>query len=111
MSENNGWIKCEDRLPNECDTVLLYLNDDEYPYIVTGWLDTDREFSDGKNCLSDYVTHWQPLPQPPEEQIMPNWCVGDLKIRGETNDITRFLTECIEFENYIWECPMPYLGG
>ncbi|WP_109083237.1 hypothetical protein [Aggregatibacter kilianii] len=27
---------------------------------------------------------------------MPNWCVGDLKIRGETNDITRFLTECIE---------------
>lgn len=67
MSENNGWIKCEDRLPNECDTVLLYVNDDEYPYIVTGWLDTDREFSDGKNCLSDYVTHWQPLPQPPEE--------------------------------------------
>lgn len=42
MSENNGWIKCEDRLPNECDTVLLYVNDDEYPYIVTGWLDTDR---------------------------------------------------------------------
>lgn len=27
---------------------------------------------------------------------MPNWCVGDLKIRGETNDITTFLKECIE---------------
>lgn len=27
---------------------------------------------------------------------MPNWCVGDLKIRGETNDITKFLTECID---------------
>lgn len=27
---------------------------------------------------------------------MPNWCVGDLKIRGEADDITRFLTECIE---------------
>lgn len=65
MSENNGWIKCEDRLPSECDTVLLYVNDDEYPYIVTGWLYTDREFYDGQNCLSDYVTHWQPLPKPP----------------------------------------------
>ena len=27
---------------------------------------------------------------------MPNWCVGDLKIRGKAADITRFLTECIE---------------
>ena len=27
---------------------------------------------------------------------MPNWCVGDLKIRGESADITHFLTECIE---------------
>lgn len=27
---------------------------------------------------------------------MPNWCVGDLKIRGEADDITRFFTECIE---------------
>lgn len=26
---------------------------------------------------------------------MPNWCVGDLKIRGESADITHFLTECI----------------
>ena len=82
---------------------------------------------------------------------MPNWCVGDLKIRGESADITHFLTECIvgcecdidelgtleiknirgqefnqeleiikgvltldkciEFKNYIWECPKPYLGG
>ncbi|KGQ36475.1 hypothetical protein [Gallibacterium genomosp. 1] len=27
---------------------------------------------------------------------MPNWCVGDLKIRGKVENIAQFLTECIE---------------
>lgn len=27
-------------------------------------------------------------------------------IKGELT-----LDKCIEFKNYIWECPMPYLGG
>ena len=37
---------------------------------------------------------------------MPNWCVGDLKIRGESADITHFLTECIEG----CECDIDELG-
>lgn len=37
---------------------------------------------------------------------MPNWCVGDLKIRGELADITHFLTECIEGCN----CDIDELG-
>lgn len=27
---------------------------------------------------------------------MPNWCVGDLKVRGEIKNVTDFLTSCIE---------------
>lgn len=27
---------------------------------------------------------------------MPNWCVGDLKIRGKVENIAQFLTECID---------------
>ena len=37
---------------------------------------------------------------------MPNWCVGDLKVRGESADITHFLTECIEG----CECDIDELG-
>ena len=37
---------------------------------------------------------------------MPNWCVGNLKIRGESVDITHFLTECIEG----CECDIDELG-
>ena len=37
---------------------------------------------------------------------MPNWCVGDLKIRGELADITNFLTECIEG----FECDIDEFG-
>lgn len=64
--ENNGWISVEDRLPQECETILLYVNDNS-PYIITGWLDDYGEFVNGEDVLTNYVTHWRALPEPPKE--------------------------------------------
>lgn len=61
---NNGWIKCSDELPNKCETILLYVND-KSPFIITGWLDDYGDFTNGDECLTEYVTHWQMLPEPP----------------------------------------------
>ncbi|MFC2544716.1 MAG: DUF551 domain-containing protein [Aggregatibacter sp.] len=67
MSEKNGWIKCSERLPDKCTAVLLYVDDYEYPHITIGMLNTDGNFGHCDDFLSDDVTHWHPLPQPPEE--------------------------------------------
>ena len=63
--QNNGWIKCSERLPNECTQVLLYVDDYKYPHITIGILNTNGDFVHCDDFLSDDVTHWQPLPQPP----------------------------------------------
>lgn len=65
MSENNGWIKCADRLPNKCTQVLLYVDDYKYPHITIGRLNTNGDVGHCDDFLPDDVTHWQPLPQPP----------------------------------------------
>ncbi len=74
MSENNGWIKCSDRLPKifdhkgleRSDVVICFgkeeINDKKtyfFAYRVPG----DRFY--GFNGVCEQVTHWQPLPNPP----------------------------------------------
>ena len=55
------WISVRDRLPENGLTVLLYSKIDE---IQTGWL-SGLSFETSYDCISD-VTHWMPLPEPPE---------------------------------------------
>ena len=65
-----GWISVKDRLPKDETEVIIIVQHkigwyrafawhDEY-----GWHSSAEEFGDGE---SDFVTHWMPLPEPPEE--------------------------------------------
>jgi len=78
MSENNGWIKCSERLPELYHTVfsgiiskdvLLYgipYNDgEEEMRVFVGYMTEDNEFHTDDIGKCDVVTHWQPLPKPP----------------------------------------------
>ena len=89
MSENNGWIKCEDRLPEPLQTdhehrseenkhISYYTEDGVYWFIGFGWYLYDQK-EDCQGNLIPYwesvenigeeveVIYWQPLPQPPSE--------------------------------------------
>ena len=59
---NNGWISVEDRLPDENTRVLVFI-----PYTDTK-IDTDRILNGKWVRWIDKITHWQPLPEPPEEE-------------------------------------------
>ena len=68
------WIPVEERLPEDCKHVLVFLRRNfvvgwsvDYWHIDTDWLD-DGKWS--KNPPGGYfrVTHWMPLPEPPKEE-------------------------------------------
>ena len=60
----NGWIPCSERLPSEFNYVLCSGRDGigVLRYIGSKWLD--------ENAIAystNEITHWMPLPEPPEE--------------------------------------------
>ena len=57
----NEWISAEDRLPDRHQFVNIYAPN--YP-VGGGFLSTMGWVLDGYN--NELVTHWQPLPDPPE---------------------------------------------
>lgn len=75
--QNNGWIKCSDRLPpvnedGESCSVLLYGMDilsDFGSRQFIGYLMEGKFYCDGGHSPHQcyYVSHWQPLPPPPTE--------------------------------------------
>lgn len=60
--QNNGWIKCSERLPKPNTRVLICNRDKE-----VGCALYQELLGFGYIPLYGDVTHWQPLPQPPEE--------------------------------------------
>lgn len=79
LSSNEQWVKVEDRLPNERETVLCYLSTGEQECLCF-WTNTDYKDKQGwSNYQNDTwyplknVTHWQPLrPNPTNLPNKPN---------------------------------------
>lgn len=75
--QNNGWIKCSDRLPplnedGESCSVLLYgieTPDSCDPHQFIGYLMEGKFYCDDGHSPHQcyYVSHWKPLPPPPTE--------------------------------------------
>jgi hypothetical protein len=76
-----GWIPCADRLPEKCQEVLIYLDENEGGMLELGYTslitiatytgegdEWSRDWEADANApIEDgcQPTHWMPLPQPP----------------------------------------------
>jgi hypothetical protein len=66
------WIKKNDRLPPKCTDVIVtvfkkgVINNN----VIIAWFDGDSRFYETQNDddIHDYVTHWQPLPDPASQE-------------------------------------------
>lgn len=61
-----GWISVKERLPKDFDQALVYDGDKHYPIGIchkgeSGIWHSDMAYGMGT------ITHWMPLPEPPEE--------------------------------------------
>lgn len=61
----DGWISCSERMPDNNHDVLFF---DVWGYIRIGWFSADdwSWFTSDDGCCME-VTHWMPLPEPPQE--------------------------------------------
>ncbi|ELX1426456.1 DUF551 domain-containing protein [Escherichia coli] len=61
----DGWISCSERMPDNNHDVLFF---DVWAYIRIGWFSADDRswFTSDDGCCME-VTHWMPLPEPPQE--------------------------------------------
>lgn len=66
----NEWISVEDRLPPIGEEVIVAICDERYDslckYTSSGWL-ASKDIWIVDNSICPYVTHWMPLPAPPED--------------------------------------------
>ena len=63
----SDWISIKDRKPEPFQTVLACWNDKKHPRVDMCFWNGDRHF-DGEVWvpMEEAITHWQPLPEPPE---------------------------------------------
>ena len=61
------WISVEERLPDVDVDVVLIIPRIDGPCIRVGWLrKTGRWWAAGQGIVPYEVTHWMPMPEPPE---------------------------------------------
>lgn len=59
------WISVEDRLPDTCGDFLVWMPKSNH--IAWAFLNSDKRWAaSGFNNFYAGVTHWMPLPEPPE---------------------------------------------
>lgn len=57
----NRWIPCSERLTEDnCYTLVAVLFDEIYEVYIAAFR------GDGWHTVEGYVTHWMPMPEPPE---------------------------------------------
>ena len=66
----NQWIPCSERLPEDDLNVLVSWNN---RYIKIGYIETCEAIKywciPGHSIVPiDYITHWMPIPEPPESE-------------------------------------------
>lgn len=65
------WITVKDRLPETNRTVLVYMpelfNNIRTAFYARYWSENDEDWHEGWSTNMT-VTHWMPLPEPPEEE-------------------------------------------
>lgn len=79
-----NWIKCSDRMPELYDAVIIYEITNNEPYVTTSYLMEDTETGEIQGWHHAHscgkkdtffglheVTHWMPLPHPPEKDNNP----------------------------------------
>ncbi len=73
MADSLGWRRVEDELPQPYNTVLVY--GPQAPVVFAYYVDGAQYYRGGQwyrvgTCRADdtriTVTHWMPLPEPPE---------------------------------------------
>ena len=63
LEQNNEWVSVKDRMPEEGVDVLVYLNRKSADVDFV-----DRESGNFFYYDEGEVTHWRPLPEPPESE-------------------------------------------
>lgn len=69
LSKNNSWISVDNEPPPELEEVLTLSIMNTYQILS---LQNDGEYFDfarRESVRAGYITHWQPLPQPPKERM------------------------------------------
>lgn len=66
MSE---WIKCSDRLPENGIPCLVFAPEyDVDGYSIATYTNGRKKWTDNHfTFITEYVTHWMPLPEPPKK--------------------------------------------
>jgi len=70
----SDWIKCSERLPDNKTIDNVLITDGIDIYVAVEWwpnenpLETYWSYSSCCGCKVSNITHWQPLPAPPELQ-------------------------------------------
>lgn len=70
-----NWVKCSDRLPNDCEDVLIYCPINKKIVAASLFYDANKplffciiDFDENDHIAALYeITHWMPLPHKPEE--------------------------------------------
>ncbi len=67
----NGWTSVKDRLPKDGKNVLIFARNKTHSWVQIGLYDTcywyisDEKLDSIEIDFDECVTHWQPLPEPP----------------------------------------------
>lgn len=63
-----NWIPVSERLPDADVDVLVYVPGVDSSYVWLGFIENDVWYWDTGSTMDFPVTHWMPLPEPPEVQ-------------------------------------------